>query len=603
MPNPTTSLRCPECGGAIERLERFCPACGANVATKPLRLPPDHVAPGSVATIQMEQHTPAPAPKQAPARRRTTRRWALWVASALTVGVLIVAGFYGFRVREAFQTVGAVTTPRATISGAALGGPTDVTIDTAPAVAAVMAARETPAPSGVGEAPSAQEPEAPDTSTANASTAAGGDAPGNDDPARTAGATVPAPPQPEHAASGPVLSQIERLRNGSFETGTDGWYTEDDVSTGSGDAVKGNSWAALASEAYADQSFFLISGATYSLRGSARAVDGGSGVIGITFRDADGNRLRDSEPKPIRIGEPAWTRIDLSFTVPAGVAQARVYLWNAKERGSADFDALSLRTVVPDDVANEPQPVGDTSSMTILLMGVDARPGEPIDIGVRPDSLMVLRLDSETGSCRILSIPRDTRTELPGYGLTKINHALAVGGIPYQELVVEKLLGISIDHYILIDFDGFTDLVDAVGGITVDVPGGFTATDGQVFDAGRQTLSGKRALSYARYRGGPDGDFGRIQRQQQVLRAIVQRGSKLNLVPAVEANIRTDLAPQTILSIAGQYRDRCTDDSLSTMFLEGSVQTFDDPLFNLPLSYVVLDPDDLRSQVAALLER
>ena len=62
-------------------------------------------------------------------------------------------------------------------------------------------------------------------------------------------------------------------------------------------------------------------------------------------------------------------------------------------------------------------------------MGVDAREGEAIDGQVRPDSLMVVHLNPQSSACRILSIPRDTRTELPGYGLTKINHALAVGGI------------------------------------------------------------------------------------------------------------------------------------------------------------------------------
>ena len=91
-----------------------------------------------------------------------------------------------------------------------------------------------------------------------------------------------------------------------------------------------------------------------------------------------------------------------------------------------------------------------------LLMGVDARPGEAIDIGVRPDSLSVAAYDSATNSCRLLSIQRDSRVELPGYGMSKINHALAVGGIPYEKLVVEQFLGIPIDHYALIDFTGVT---------------------------------------------------------------------------------------------------------------------------------------------------
>ena len=107
-------------------------------------------------------------------------------------------------------------------------------------------------------------------------------------------------------------------------------------------------------------------------------------------------------------------------------------------------------------------------SLTVLVMGVDARPGQPIDIQVRADALSVVHIDPETGICRMLSIPRDTRVMLPGYGYSKVNHALAIGGVPYQQLVVGQYLGIEIDHYGLIDFAGMAELVDAVGGVTVE---------------------------------------------------------------------------------------------------------------------------------------
>jgi LCP family protein required for cell wall assembly len=227
---------------------------------------------------------------------------------------------------------------------------------------------------------------------------------------------------------------------------------------------------------------------------------------------------------------------------------------------------------------------------------------------VRPDSLMVLHLDDKTGTCRVLSIPRDTRTDLPGYGLTKINHALAVGGVDYETLVVQNLLGLKIDHFVLIDFNGFQSLVDAVGGIDVAVPDNFTSTDGRVFTAGEQTMSGQQALSYARYRGGPDGDFGRIRRQQQVIKAIVARASGLNIVrsinellPAVEQNLRTDLSARDMASLASTYRTRCTSDSVTMLTLDGGTATYQDPLLNLPLNYVILDPEEIASKVAALL--
>src|SRR3954447_969409 len=104
--------------------------------------------------------------------------------------------------------------------------------------------------------------------------------------------------------------------------------------------------------------------------------------------------------------------------------------------------------------------------MNILLLGSDARPGEKIDKGVRSDVIAVLHLDPSTGICRLLSIPRDSRVDVPGYGMTKINHALMEGGVPLERETVENFLGIKIDNYALIDFVGAADLIDGLGGVT-----------------------------------------------------------------------------------------------------------------------------------------
>ena len=192
----------------------------------------------------------------------------------------------------------------------------------------------------------------------------------------------------------------------------------------------------------------------------------------------------------MQITETTYSQKTIVFTPPKGVATVEVYLWIAA--GTLFADDLSVRSVVVDagtpDVA---VPIND-DSMNILVMGVDAQPGEPIDIGVRPDSLMVVHLNPKTRSCHLLAIPRDTRTELPGFGLTKINHALAVGGIPYEQLVVSQLLGISIDHYVLVDFTGFKQLVDALSGITLTVTEGFTDDNGVTFTPGSQDMNGTR---------------------------------------------------------------------------------------------------------------
>ncbi|MGE3799054.1 MAG: LCP family protein [Thermomicrobiales bacterium] len=248
----------------------------------------------------------------------------------------------------------------------------------------------------------------------------------------------------------------------------------------------------------------------------------------------------------------------------------------------------------------------DAEAVTILIMGVDARPGSAIDIGVRPDALMVLRLDPQSGSCRGLAIPRDSYVELPGYGMTKINHALMLGGIPYEQLVVENYLGIDVDHYALIDFTGFASLVDTVGGITIDVPADLTSP---AVPAGVQTIDGETALLHARYRGGPDGDFGRIKRQQQIMRGLIAaaKGRDLlteatRLLTGLQDHIRTDMELSELVSMAESYREICTVEGLTMAQIPGEVVygPLIDPLFDLPLSYVVSDPAVVAQMVADL---
>jgi LCP family protein required for cell wall assembly len=257
-------------------------------------------------------------------------------------------------------------------------------------------------------------------------------------------------------------------------------------------------------------------------------------------------------------------------------------------------------------LAMVPDPV-EKDSYAFLMMGVDARPGEAIDVGVRPDSLFVVYLDGSDGSCRVLSIPRDTRTNLPGYGQSKINHALAVGGVPYETLVVENLLGIELQHYGLIDFAGVEGLVDGVGGVTVVNDEAFSA-GGHEFPVGRLELNGDDALAYSRYRGGADGDFGRQERQQDVVRAILTQGADMDVVTeiprlldSVDSHVRTDLGPDDMVDIAQDFRSTCNGDTLETSRVEGVVAWAYDDLMQMELSFVLVDQAELDRKVAWLL--
>lgn len=410
----------------------------------------------------------------------------------------------------------------------------------------------------------------------------------------------------------PIISEIERIKNNDFEGGATDWYMEAGSEIKETAAVSGSNALVLdASGSWVDQSFFFLPGTTYQLSAWGKvSKSGDQGVIGISYFGESGERLNDLEPETLTFDSSKYTQQTLRFTVPDGVATAKLYIW--KNKGKADFevDDISVRSEVAASDLEPAKAAKNDDAITILVMGVDARPGEAIDIGVRPDSLMVVRLDPSTGSCRTLAIPRDTRTELPGYGQSKINHALAVGGIPYEQQVVENLTGLKIDHYLLIDFNGFQDLVDAVGGIQIDVPEAFAISEDMSFDAGPQTMDGKHALAYARWRGGADGDFGRIARQQLVLRALIRKGAGLDVVrslnellPAVQDNIRTDLGATDMARLGVDYRSTCTDQSVEMIRLEGYDAWFQDPLLNLQLEYIVVDEAEVANKVAMLVSQ
>lgn len=569
-------------------------------------------------------------------RSRRLRRPTYLVPLFLLAVIALIVGFYAVRIRETFETVNSISTMAPAISGEALGGSSQITIDTGPAQTALAggfaASASTHTPESRATIPHAtpatqtgagttETPAQPTTTVTgfNAPTGTAESPNRNVDQLRAVIiVTLPAEPivEPTSTAVGEeptvVLSEIDRVKNGDFERGAADWYVEQGAEVQAGEA-RGGDYALTIDETggFASQRIFFVPETTYHLslwaKLSTASVE--RATIGVSFLDGNDDRLSDLQPAASIVSGTEWIEIAYSFVAPAQAAAIEIYAW--KPSGSAVLlvDDVSVRSVVPPDSPGLEIQESAEGSMTILLMGVDAREGEAIDIGVRPDSLMVLRLNASTGGCRILSIPRDTRTELPGYGMTKVNHALAVGGIEYQIQVVERMLGLAIDHYVLIDFNGFEDLVDAVGGITVDVPAAFTAGDGQHFPAGSQSMTGKQALSYARWRGGPDGDFGRIQRQQQILRALVHRASGLNIVtsinellPAVEANLRTDLSATQMVSVATEYRSRCTESTISMFRLEGFDAVYPDPMLQMNLYYIEVDRAEVRRKVATLLE-
>jgi len=163
-------------------------------------------------------------------------------------------------------------------------------------------------------------------------------------------------------------------------------------------------------------------------------------------------------------------------------------------------------------------------SINILLLGRDARPNER-NTWCRSDINIILNINLDDGSTALISIPRDTRAEIPGRGYTKINAAYAFGGPELAIETFENFTGLEIDYYISTDFYGFERLIDKLGGVTVEVDkrlvDPFSGVD---LYLGVQTLNGSQALAYSRCRKGPcGGDWGRMDRQRQMLISLAKK--------------------------------------------------------------------------------
>ncbi|QED48533.1 polyisoprenyl-teichoic acid--peptidoglycan teichoic acid transferase TagU [Cytobacillus dafuensis] len=195
---------------------------------------------------------------------------------------------------------------------------------------------------------------------------------------------------------------------------------------------------------------------------------------------------------------------------------------------------------------------------SVLVLGVDEREG---DRG-RSDTIIVLTVNPNLNSVKILSIPRDTRTEIIGHStVDKINHAYAFGGVEMSIATVESFLDIPIDYFIQINMEGFTEIINSVGGVTVNNDLEFTNVD-QHFPKGEITLNGEQALSFSRMRyEDPRGDFGRQLRQRQIIQAVLKKGASISslanykeIFQALGNNIKTNLKFEEMIDIQKNYR-------------------------------------------------
>lgn len=180
-------------------------------------------------------------------------------------------------------------------------------------------------------------------------------------------------------------------------------------------------------------------------------------------------------------------------------------------------------------------------SFTVLLLGIDSRnsKGETVD-DARSDANVLVTFNRKNKSATMLSIPRDSYVNIPGYGYDKFTHAHAYGGVKLSAKTIENLLDIPVDYVIESNFDAFKDVVDELNGVSINVKNEKIVnqikkdTKGKVtLKTGVQTLNGEEALAYVRTRKA-DTDFQRGQRQMEVLNAIIKKSKSLSSIPAYD---------------------------------------------------------------------
>jgi LCP family protein required for cell wall assembly len=239
----------------------------------------------------------------------------------------------------------------------------------------------------------------------------------------------------------------------------------------------------------------------------------------------------------------------------------------------------------------------------ILLLGVDARPGEKQG---RTDTMILASIDPKLNKVALVSIPRDTQIEVAGSSLDKINSANMVGGPDLAVQKVEELMGENIDYYVEMDFKGFAKIIDTVGGVNINVDQRMYKPSEDInLRPGQQLLDGSQALAFVRFRGYALADIERTAHQQTFLKALgrelLQPKNILKLptlIKVANQNIDTNLRLADMLKMVA-WVPGFSSDSIVAQTLPGYFLDKRDAYGNLTASYWVAD----KTKTEGLLEK
>jgi polyisoprenyl-teichoic acid--peptidoglycan teichoic acid transferase len=245
-------------------------------------------------------------------------------------------------------------------------------------------------------------------------------------------------------------------------------------------------------------------------------------------------------------------------------------------------------------VPEETQEVAE-ETLDVLVLGVDRRPSVAEGSTSHSDTMMLVRVSPQTGRIRLLSVPRDLLVEVEPGVQDRINTAYLYGGPTGAMEVMEDFTGVTIERYAIVDFGGFEDVIDALGGVTLEVEQPIRiGIDGRrvYIPPGKQELDGLEALAYARYRGTACGDLDRMRRQQRLVAALREQALGWNtitrvpgIVKVVYENVDTNLGIVQAISLGRALVNEGDNGGIRSYQLQGNPEI-------LPNGDAVLVPDE-----------
>ncbi|WP_247826380.1 LCP family protein [Arthrobacter antioxidans] len=256
------------------------------------------------------------------------------------------------------------------------------------------------------------------------------------------------------------------------------------------------------------------------------------------------------------------TFLILGSLVVVAALVAGGYLFSLAQ--SFDQNSQTIESAFPVEESRPTVAPEAEGAVNILLLGSDSRaaaeePGDVAAVGPsdsRADTMMLMHIPADRQGIQVMSIMRDTWTDIPGHGEAKINAAMGLGGVPLVVQTVEGMFNVRVDHVASIDFEGFKGLTNALGGVEVDNPVAFQSrgSGGEYFAAGPITLQGESALKFVRERYAfSDGDYQRVRNQQLFVKSVIGK--------VLTADTLTD--PQKVYRVVDQMSPFvAVDDSL-----------------------------------------